>query len=76
MEPEVRAFLIRIVNTIFMGLLWMLANTTLGIMYNLAFPGDKISVWNICYYIFFLVSLFLLIRYYIRLWKKDIDIPQ
>jgi hypothetical protein len=36
MEPGIKEYLLRIVNTISLGLLWMAINTTAGIMYDLA----------------------------------------
>ncbi|MFT3682064.1 MAG: hypothetical protein QM791_17445 [Ferruginibacter sp.] len=69
MEPEVRAFLILIVQTLSMAMLWLLVNMTLGIYYNLGFFDKSPSLLNIGYYIFFCTSLFFLIRYFIRKWR-------
>lgn len=73
MDPETRAFLIKIANTLFMGLFWMLLNSTLGIYFNFAFPGKTITAANIIYYIFLIASLAGLIWYYLRLWKEEKD---
>lgn len=72
MEPEITAYLKRIVNTISVGLLWMAVNSTLGIMYDLAFFEDQIRWYNIAFYVWFLISLYILIRYYIKLWNKPL----
>ncbi|HMO62296.1 MAG TPA: hypothetical protein PKC39_02600 [Ferruginibacter sp.] len=69
MEPDVKAFLLLIIQTLSMGLLWLLINMTLGIYYNLAFFEETITWKNVLYYIFLLVTLFLLIRYFIKKWK-------
>lgn len=69
MEPDVKAFLLLIVQTISMGMLWMLINMTAGIYFNLGFFEGSPSLWNILYYIFFLVSLALLILYLRKKWK-------
>ena len=69
MEPDVKAFLLLIVQTISMGLLWLLINMTAGIYFNFAFFEGSPSIGNIIYYIFFLVSLFLLIIYFRKKWK-------
>ncbi len=69
MEPDVKAFLLLIVQTISMGMLWMLINMTAGIYFNLGFFEGSPSFWNILYYIFFLVSLALLIMYLRKKWK-------
>ena len=69
MEPEVKAFLLLIIQSLSMGLLWMLVNMTAGIYFNLAFFDDHISIWNILYYIFFLGTLVLFIMYLRKKWK-------
>ncbi|HMK05340.1 MAG TPA: hypothetical protein VK489_14155 [Ferruginibacter sp.] len=67
MEEDTRAFLIRIMQTISLVLLWMLVNVFMGIYKDLAFfegsPGWK----NYLYYAFFLISMVVLI---IHLWRK------
>lgn len=72
MEEETTEFLIRILNTISMVLLWMIACVFFGIYLNYAFfetaPGWK----NIFFYIAFTVSLFFLIRYLVRKWKDKL----
>jgi hypothetical protein len=69
MEPEVQDFLKRIVNSLSMALIWMMANMVAGIKYNLAF-FDKYPTWkNYIYYAAALISLFFLIRYLIKKWR-------
>jgi hypothetical protein len=69
MEPEVRAFLLLIVNTISMGMVWLLLNMTLGIYFNFAFFEESPSLGNMLYYIFLPGSLVLLILYLRKKWK-------
>ena len=76
MEPGVREYLLRIVNTLSFGLLWMAINTTAGIMYQLAFIEDKLQMKNVIFYLWFLLSLAALLFYIIRLWRKPIDYDQ
>lgn len=75
MEPEVKAFLQLIIQTLSMAMLWLLVNMTAGIYYNLGFFDNNIHWYNVLYYIFFLVSLFFLIKYFIKKWKnfKEVD---
>jgi len=75
MEPDVKAFLLLIVQTISMAMLWLLINMTAGIYYDLGFFEGYPSIWNILYYIFFLTTLVLLIKYLRKKWKgwKEID---
>ena len=73
MEPGVRQYLIRILNTLSIGVLWMAINSTLGIMYDFAFVHEKISTSNILFYIWFILSLGTFLWWVIRLWSKPID---
>jgi hypothetical protein len=69
MEPEVKDFLLRIVNTISMGLVWLLVNMSVGIYYGFAFFEDKPSVGNYIFYVWFIISLGFLLLYLKRKWK-------
>jgi hypothetical protein len=69
MEPEVRAFLVRIANTISIVLLWMIFNLVAGIKYNLAFFDGSPAWFNYLYYAFFIASLGLLIRHLYKKWN-------
>jgi len=73
LEPEVAAFLKRILTSISLVLLWMLINSTAGIMYGYAFIENGIKLGNIIFYIWLAISLPLLIWYIIRLWKEKIE---
>ena len=73
MEPGVREYLIRIINTLSLGLLWMAINSTAGIMNDLAFVHEHITAGNIFFFIWFAASLVAYLWYVIRLWSKPID---
>jgi len=74
LEPGVRAYLIRILNTISVSLLWFTINTTAGIMYDYAFIHEKATMGNIIFYAWFIISLVAFLWYIIRLWKKPLNI--
>ena len=76
MEPGVREYLIRILNTLSLGLVWMAIDSTAGIMYNLAFIEDHITLGNVLFYIWFVASLGAYLWWVIRLWSKPIDYEQ
>ena len=76
MEPGVRQYLIRILNTLSIGLLWMAVNMTAGIMYDLAFIHEKVTAGNIIFYIWFLISLAAFLLWVIKTWSKPIDFEQ
>jgi len=69
MEPDIKAFLILVMQSIAITLMWMLLNMTAGIYFNLAFPDDKPTIWNVLFYIFFLGTLTWLLFYLRRRWK-------
>lgn len=73
MEPGVKEYLIRIVNTLALGLLWMAINSTLGIMYDLAFVHERVTTGNILFFIWFAISLVAYLWWVIRVWSKPID---
>ena len=68
-EPEVKNFLSKIVTSLSIGLLWMLINSTIGIYFNFAFFENKPTIGNYIFYVWFLVSLYFLIKLYRRIWK-------
>jgi len=70
MEPEVKDFLKRVVWSIFFGLVWLMLNMTMGIYFDLLFIYEKITIGNIVFYLFALISLGLLIWFYYKTWKK------
>ena len=67
-DPEVRKFFLKILNTISMGLIWLLAALTAGLYFGLATHSNKL--FAVLFYIGFAVTLGLLIRYLYRLWNK------
>lgn len=71
-EPETRDFLKRIIQTVSMGMLFLLVHMTVGIYFNWAFFEDTIRTGNIIYYLFFVGSLIALVYYYYRMWKGKI----
>jgi hypothetical protein len=69
MEPDVREFLVKIMQSISMGLVWLLINMSIGIYFEFAFFEGIPTLGNYIYYAAFLVSLFALIRYLKKKWK-------
>jgi hypothetical protein len=73
MEPEMRAFLLRILYTITMGLIWMIMNVWAGIYMGWLFFEGNMKTGNVLFYSFMVISLGFLIWYYVRLWKGKLD---
>lgn len=72
MEPDAQEFLKRIVQTVSMGILFLLLHMTFGLYLNWAFFEGTPRIGNIIYYIVFLSSLAALIYFYLRLWKGKV----
>ena len=73
MEPDVREFLVRIVQSLSMAMVWLLVNMTLGIYFELGFFENTPTLWNYIFYVWFLASLVLLILYFRKKWKGHLD---
>ena len=69
MEDETRAFLVRILQTISIVLLWMMLNVFIGLYQGLAFFEEVPRWYNYLYYVFFIGSFVALIIHLKRKWK-------
>lgn len=69
MEDETREFLVRIINTVAIVLVWMMVNVFIGIYKGYAFFEDKPGWANYLYYAFLLISFIFLIIHLKRKWK-------
>jgi len=69
MEEETRDFLVRIVQTISIVLLWMIINVVVGIYFNYGFFEGRPRWENLLYYFLFILSLYLLIGHVRNKWK-------
>ena len=69
-EPEMQRYLKKVLNSLFVGLFWMIFMAIFGIYLEWGFPHDGvIDGINIFFYALFLLTLSGLIWYYYRLWK-------
>lgn len=69
METETRDFLVRIVQTISLVMVWMLVNVYIGIYKDYAFFEKHANWTNYLFYVFSLVTLILLLIHLRRKWK-------
>lgn len=70
-DPDVKKFLRKVLNSISMSLLWLMASATGGIYYELGYSAGKPVIYTILFYTAMLISLLLLIRYLYNTWKKE-----
>jgi hypothetical protein len=69
-EPEIREYLWKIVYSICYGVLWLSLNVLAGMYWGYGIINGKLSIVNILFFLWFLVSLLILLRYYYRTWRK------
>jgi hypothetical protein len=69
MDPEIRRLFRKILNSFSFAALWLLGIATLGIFFQLGFVRDGIRWYNILFYLVFVISLWALIRYYLKQWN-------
>lgn len=73
MEPEVAAFLKRILSTIGIALTWLGINSTVGIMFGYAFFEESIKTSNVIFYIWLVISLPAVLLLLKKMWSKKIE---
>ena len=69
-DPEVKRYFRKIISSFSYGLLWLVTAVTAGLYFGLAFRNDVPVLVNILFYIYLSASLFFLLRYYYRVWRK------
>ena len=74
MEPQLLQFLNRIIRTLGLVVLWMLVNSTIGLMWGYAYVGNRWQLGNMVYYIFLLLSLIGLLYILYKIWRHPIGI--
>ncbi|MDB5202101.1 MAG: hypothetical protein JWQ27_1510 [Ferruginibacter sp.] len=71
MEDETRDFFVRIINSIAMSLIWMISQVLVGIYWGYGFFSGSPTWQNLLYYVFFVITLLLLIRYLRKKWTVN-----
>jgi len=69
MDPEMKVYFRKIMSSFSCGAIWLITTATLGIFLQLGFIADGIRWYNIVFYLLLLASLYLLLRYYYRMWR-------
>ncbi|MFN4975121.1 MAG: hypothetical protein ACK5GV_07750 [Bacteroidota bacterium] len=72
MEPGIRKYLTRILNTLGIGLLWMAINSTAGIMFGYGLVEDSFRLGNVIFYTWFFLSMLLFSWWVYRIWRTPI----
>ncbi len=67
-DPGVKKYFRKILSTVSWGIVWIMLMLTTGLYFGFAHSSN--TVLCIFFYTGFVISLFLLLRYYYRLWSK------
>src|SRR5687768_1238484 len=76
MDPAVKKYFRKIVNSFVAGLVWLMTMAMSGIYYQLAVVQGELRWYNILFYTVFVVTLIWLIRYFYRSWKAPTGIME
>ena len=70
MDPEVKRYFRKIIRSFSMGLLWLIVISTAGLFFDLGPVYHGVKWYNILFYSLAIISLFALLYYFYRVWKK------
>jgi hypothetical protein len=70
MDPDVKKYLLKILNSLVYGLLWLALNVLGGLYWEYGIINGRLSLYNILFFAWFLFSLAVLLYYYYRVWRK------
>lgn len=69
-DPDVKKFLLKVLNSISVVLLWMIVCATTGIYFQLGYMNDQPLTTTIIFYTTMTISFLFLIRYLYKTWKN------
>jgi hypothetical protein len=69
-DPDVKKFLLKVLNSLSLVLLWLIACATAGIYFELGYTNGKPLIYTILFYAGMLISLILLLRYLYKIWRN------
>jgi hypothetical protein len=72
-DPDVKKFLLKVLNSVSLVLFWMMASATAGIYFELGYTNGKPLIYTILFYAGMVITLLLLVRYLYKTWKNKHD---
>jgi hypothetical protein len=69
-DPQVKRYFRKILNSISLGLIWIMATATAGIYFGLGSPAGRPLFHTIIFYAFAVFTLILLLNYLYKTWKN------
>jgi hypothetical protein len=73
MEPGVREFLKRVGYSIGVGFLWLAITAIAAIKGDNAFIEGPVRIGNIIFYVWFVISVVILIKVLRKIWNRDFE---
>lgn len=70
MDPEIKAYFRKIMKSFAVGGLWLVVIGNMAFAFGLAVVRVELRWYNTAFYLFFLVSLSLLLWFFYRVWRK------
>lgn len=72
MEPEALEFLKRVSKSILIAFIWLSINAIAAVKGDNAFIVGHVRIGNVLFYIWFVLSLVLLVYFFRRVWKGHV----
>jgi hypothetical protein len=69
-DPEIKKYFKKVLNSISIGLIWLMAMVTAGLYFGLAYADGKPVIYTIIFYILAAGTFAALLFYYYKTWKK------
>ncbi len=69
MDPQMKVYFKKILSSFSYAALWMLLMSTTGFYFGWAIVDGALEWYNIIFYLLFVVTLALLVRFLYRKWK-------
>ena len=70
MDPEMKAYFQKVMKSFGVVSLWLLLMMTLGLYLRLGYFTNGLDWYNVVFYLVFLLTLILVLRFLFKVWKK------
>ena len=71
MEPEMAAFLRRVGKSLSIGFCWLAITATAAVKGDNAFITDHVTIGNILFYLWIVISILILIKIFRKMWVQE-----
>ena len=76
MEPETAAFLKRIGKSMTLGFAWLALTCVFAIKGDNAFVNGPVTIGNVLFYLWFVISIVVLVVVLKKLWAENVDLDK